>query len=97
MERLTWQLVVGREKGSRLGHCVGRAVRGHLSEREREKEMIKKEGLRYSETDRKNSRSAFRSGKSPLLCTDQACLSMVADELLVQQGQGGAGGGGQWV
>ena len=42
VKRLTWQLVVGREKGSRLGHCVGRAVRSHLSEREREKEMIKK-------------------------------------------------------
>ena len=67
MKRLTWQLVVGREKGSRLGHCVGRAVRSHLSERERETEMIKKKRLRYSEADQKNSRGAFRSGKSPLL------------------------------
>ena len=99
VKRLTWQLVVGREKGSRLGHCVGRAVRSHLSEREREKEMIKKrETLLFRGGSEKQPQCFQIWQVSPAVqCTSQTCLSMVAVELLVQQGQGGAGGGGQWV
>ena len=97
MKRLTWQLVVGREKGSRLGHCVGRALRSHLSEREREKEMIEKK-RDFAIQGRIGKTAAVLSDLASLpCCTGQACLSMVAVELLVQQGQGGAGGGGQWV
>ena len=98
VKRLTWQLVVGREKGSRLGHCVGRAVRSHLSERERETEMIKKKETSLFRGGSEKQPWCFQIWQvSPTVRTCQACLSMVAVELLVQQRQGGAGGGGQWV